>query len=154
MKLPVLALVMFSMSSVAVANEVQINITGKEERKSYDDSPLCELAYDITNNSTGTIYYLRVSIDAWDDRGDKYDEMLVSSLDNGGGFRGRTPIPVGSTAKFKMDNGFKGRCEYLQKVAVTEIKPEYCNIRMLPEEADCRNIVAVTSSVEGLVVEN
>ena len=154
MKLVKFLIAALAFGSAAEANEVRVEITGKEERKMFDDSIVCELAYNITNNSTGTIYYLRIDVDAWDDRGDKYDELLAASIGNGGGFSGRTAIPVGSTAKFEMENGFKGRCEYLERVDVTEIEPEYCNIRMLSEEADCRDIVSVVSSVDGLVVND
>jgi len=143
----------FLMTQVTHADEILINIVGVDEKQGYDGKPVCELKYDITNNSTGTIYYISVNVDGWDDRDSKLDEVLNSSLDNGGGFGGRKPIAVGSTLNFEMDMGFKTTCKYMAKVKVTGIKPEYCNIRMLPENTSCEKIVKVTSSVSNIRVE-
>ena len=143
----------FLMTQVTHADEILINIVGVNDKQGYDGTPVCELKYDITNNSTGTIYYLSVNVDGWDDRDSKLDEVLNSSLGNGGGFSGRKPIAVGSTINFEMDMGFKTVCKYMGKVKVTGIEPEYCNIRMLPENASCEKIVKVTSSVSKISVE-
>ena len=143
---------LFSASQVIFANEILINITGGKERKSYDGKPICELQYDITNKSTGTIHYLSVNIDGWDDRGDKLDGVLGASLSNAAGF-GRKSIAVDSVLNFKQSSGFKTQCKYMGKIKVTGIKPEYCNIRMLPENANCEKLVKVTSSVDTIKVE-
>lgn len=144
----------FSIAKAAPANEIIINITGKNAKETYDKKPLCKLQYDITNNSTGTIYYLRAHVDGWDDRGDQVDEMLFSSIDNvGPGFSGRVPIRVGNTIGFEMEYGFEVRCQYLAKIIIEKIQPENCNIRMLPEDADCIDIVVFKSSVDGLTAE-
>lgn len=137
---------------VTFANEILINVTGGKERTSFDGKPICELQYDITNKSTGTIHYLSVNVDGWDDRGDKLDEMLSSSLDNSAGL-GRKPIAVGSTLNFEQRSGFKTKCKYMGKIKVTGIKPEYCNIRMLPENANCEKLIKVTSAVESIKVD-
>jgi hypothetical protein len=142
----------FSAMQVTFANEILINITGGKERKSYDGKPICELQYDITNKSTGTIHYLSVSVDGWDDRGDKLDEILGASLGNSAGF-GKKPIAVDNTVNFKQSSGFKTQCKYMGKIKVTGIKPEYCNIRMLPEDANCEKLVKVMSSVDSIKVE-
>ena len=143
----------FVATQVAYANEILINITGSEERKSFGGKVICELKYDITNNSTGTIYYLSLSVDGWDDRGTKLDEVLGATLGNSGSGFGKKPIAVGTTLNFKADAGFKTPCKYMGKIKVTGIEPEYCNIRMLPENANCEKIVKLTSSVANIKVE-
>ena len=135
------------------ASEIVIDITGSKERQDYSGKDICELQYSITNNSFGTVYYLSVSVDGWDDRGDKLDEVLSSSFTNGGGFRGKTPIAVGTSLDFTMDTGFKSKCQYVAEVKVTGIKPEYCNIRMMPENASCEEIVKVKSSVANITIK-
>ena len=140
-------------AQTAFSNEISINITGSEGRKSYDGKPICELKYDITNNSTGTIYYLSVSVDGWDDRGTELDEVLGASLGNAAGFAGRKPIAVGATLGFKQDSGFKTNCDYMGKIKVMGIKPEYCNVRMLPEDVNCEDIVKVTSELGNVTID-
>ena len=100
-------------AQTAFSNEININITGSEERKSYDGKPICEPKYDNTNNSTGMIYYLSFSVDGWDDRGAELDEVLGASLGNAAGFSGRKPIAVGATLRFKQDSGLKTNCDYM-----------------------------------------
>lgn len=144
--------VLYFSAGMAHANEIIINVTGSQQRESFDGKPICELTYDITNNSTGTIHYLSVSIDGWDDRGTKLDELLGASFSNVNLFS-RTPISTGSTVSFEQDNGFKTPCEYLGSIQVTEVKPEYCNIRMLPEDINCFEIITVTSSVGSITLK-
>lgn len=140
----------------AAADGIQIDIVGKVEGSSADGSPICKLEYELVNDSTGTIYYLRVPIEAWDDRGNKYDQIGFTAYvgNDGGMFAGSVPVALGSSARFTMSNQFRGMCQYLVRVVVNEIDPEDCNIRMLPEDADCDELVSVTSSVEGLDVKN
>ena len=145
-------IIMFATTQATFASEILINITGSEERNDFSGKPICELQYDITNQSTGTIYYLSVSVDGWDDRGDKLDEVLGASLSNSAGL-GRKPIAVGSTLNFEQDKGFKTQCKYMGKIKVTGVKPEYCNIRMLPENADCAKLIKVTSELSNVVID-
>lgn len=138
----------------AAAESININIVDLiDERNEFLEGDYCNIEYEISNNSVGTIYLLRVAIDAWDDRGQKLDEMLSSSIENGGGFAGYTPIPVGSTSRFEIDSGFKVRCKYLAKIQIVELKPEYCNVRMLPEDTNCRSLLNFESSVDGVDIE-
>jgi hypothetical protein len=154
MKLAYVVAALTLIASPTIADDIKISITGKTERAGFDGLPICELQYDITNGSTGTLYYLTVSIDGWDDRGEKLDELLSASLSNNGGLSGKTALGVGSTASFKMDMGFKVRCQYLAKVGNIEVKPEYCNIRMLPENVDCQKMIQVSSKISDLIVED
>lgn len=112
-----------------------------------------ELVYDITNNATGMLHCLSVPVDAWDDRGDKYDEFLFSAIENGDGLSSATAVPLGSTARCTMDNGFKERCEYLTRIEISDIQPQRCNIRMLPGNADWNSIVSTSSAVENNTVQ-
>ena len=153
--LRVVLLVIFFMlpAGSLLSNEILINVTGSEERKSYDGKPICDFTYDITNNSTGTIYKLSVEIDGWDDRGTKVDEdVFGAALDNSYVFDSK-PIGLGSTLKFKQRFGFESPCKYMQKIKMTEITPQNCNIRMLPENVNCEKIVRIKSSVQGLIIE-
>ena len=140
-------------AQTAFSNEISINITGSKESNGFDGKPICKLKYDITNNSTGTIYYLSVSVDGWDDRGTELDEGLGASLGNADGFFGRKPIAVGATLGFKQGSGFETKCDYMGKIKVMGIKPEYCNIRMLPEDVNCEEIVKVTSELGNVTID-
>lgn len=142
-----------TIGSLANANEINITITGLSERTNIYDRPVCELDYDVTNISTGTIYYILANIDGWDDRGESLEKMFGSSLGN---VRGMTPmpIPLGTTQSFDGGGQFETRCAYLKEIQFTGVNPAYCNIRMLPEDVNCTDIVNLTSSVEGLVVVN
>jgi hypothetical protein len=140
-------------ASPSLANDVQIVVTGKKERISFDGAPICELRYDITNNSTGTLYYLTVGIDGWDDRGEKLDEIISASLSNSQKF-GQKEVAVGSTVSFEAEMGFKVSCKYLAKIRVDDVKPEFCNIRMLPENANCSEIVSVSSKDTSIAVDD
>jgi len=42
----------------------------------------------------------------------------------------------------------KGKCQYVQDIFLKEVKPEKCNIRMMPEDADCLTIVNPISRID------
>ena len=56
-------------------------------------------------------------------------------------------IKVGNAATFKSLH-LKGKCQYIQDIFLKEVKPEKCNIRMMPEEADCLTIVNPISRID------
>ena len=135
----------------AFANSIDVRVTGVKDDVDYSGKSTCDLEYSITNNSMGTVHYFSVNLDAWDDRGEKIDEVLGASIDNSKGFS-RVPIAVGGTFRSKMTGGFKAKCKYIGKVKFVEIKPEYCNIRMLPEDADCFKMLRIGSTVPTIKV--
>jgi hypothetical protein len=155
LKKTILGLMLVLLVDVSVANEILVNITGFEERKQFDGKlSVCEFKYDITNNSTGTLHRIQLELDGWDDRGAILDDVSSMQLDNGFYDRQIVSIAVGSTASFQSVSGFKTECAWMGKIKVTNVHPAHCNVRMLPEDVDCEDILWVTSSIESLEVEN
>ncbi len=131
--------------------EIVITITGLSERTNIYGRPVCQLKYNVTNLSTGTIYYILADIDGWDDRGEMLEEMLGSSLGN---VRGMTPVPIALETTQNFDGGgqFETRCEYLADIQFTNINPAYCNIRMLPEGVNCNDLISLRSNVDQITI--
>lgn len=137
----------------AEANEVIIRITGVEERKDYfSGETVCDLEYEIENNSTGTIYGLVVHLNAWDDRGDRlsnFGSPLENVLDGSS-----SAIAVGETERYRGRNsrgGFETECQYLRTVRVSSISDGFCNIRMFPDDIACEDVVTLISSIPQIV---
>jgi cell division septation protein DedD len=131
------------------SNTITINITGFVEDTDWQEIPHCKLIYEIENNAMGTIHRLGVDVHAWTDR----EEQLTSSLSNWS-HTSLLPIARGETESFRQLSGLESRCEYLERLQIYNVEPQYCNIRMLPEDADCLGMITLTSSIEGLVVLN
>lgn len=138
--------------ATAFANEVLIELTGKVEREYYGGK-LCDLEFNLTNNSFGTLYRIYINVDGWDDRGEKFDELLSFSMDNShGGWGGKTPVAKGTTQSFK-GGSFKGSCKWLDKIKIGKLDNDDCNIRMMPEEVNCSDILKVLPGSTGLKID-
>ncbi len=78
--------------------------------------------------------------------------FLSAALENTKGL-GRLPIPVGSTQKFEMDKDLRQNVSIWVELKLQMLNQNTCNIRMLPENADCRDMIKIRSNVETILVE-
>lgn len=148
----VLMMIILMTPGMAFANEVVIELTGKVERESLGDK-LCDLEFNLTNNSFGTLYEISIPIDGWDDRGEKFDELLAFTMKNSnGGWGDKTPVAKSATVSFK-GGSFKGSCKWLDKIKIGKLDNDDCNIRMMPEEVNCDDILKVLPGSTGLKID-
>ena len=70
----------------SLANSIIVNLVSYEDKKDYADNDTCELEFDITNNSWGTMYSYKIETEVFDDRGDKVEQnIMFSKIDAFGG---------------------------------------------------------------------
>ena len=122
----------------------------EQKTNSYDDTPYCALSYSITNNSWGTLYKIRVKTEAFDDRDTKLDDYgLGGNILNpfSGWFDDQKFISVGDM-KQVTNLEFGGQCKYMGTINALEVKPEDCNIRMMPEDGNCLDILDLKSKID------
>jgi len=141
-----------SESNEAVDNSkphIIVELISYEDKQDYEDKPVCELEFTVTNNSFGTMYDYRISTETFDDRGDKMDEYAMDDkIDAFGDFWSfDEDIKVGNSATSKSLQ-LKGKCSYVQDIYMTEVKNRYCNIRMLPDGFDCLSLVQPVSKID------
>ena len=134
---------------------IHFDIIGLQDDQNYTTVfPSVNLEFSLNNQSTGSIYSISVRVDVWDDRGDQMEPQLGSIVLSTDEFWSGSDIviPQGETVNILQQRGAKGRCKYLSEVAVTGVDPKNCNIRNLPEEANCLEMVRLTSSVESVKI--
>ena len=130
------------------ATSIDVILVGYEDDKDYEDNPTCELEFTFGNNAWGTLYGLSIETEVFDDRGDKMDDYgFNSKIEAFELFSDIKNIKVGNAATFKSLH-LKGKCQYVQDIYLKEVKPEKCNIRMMPEDADCLTIVNPISKID------
>ena len=56
-------------------------------------------------------------------------------------------INVGNSATSKSLH-LNGKCKYIAIIKMTKVKPNHCNIRKMPEEANCLDIVTASSKID------
>lgn len=138
---------LFGISNIQ-ATSIDLVLVGYEDEKDYEDNPTCKLEFTFGNNSWGTLYGLSIETEVYDDRGDKMDDYGFSSkIEAFELFSDIKSIKVGNAATFKSLH-LKGKCQYVQDIFLKEVKPEKCNIRMMPEDADCLTIVNPISRID------
>ena len=138
---------LFGISNIQ-ATSIDLVLVGYEDEKDYEDNPTCKLEFTFGNNSWGTLYGLSIETEVYDDRGDKMDDYgFNSKIEAFELFSDIKSIKVGNAATFKSLH-LKGKCQYVQDIFLKEVKPEKCNIRMMPEEADCLTIVNPISRID------
>lgn len=146
------ALILFVSASAAYSQSIDVTIiSAKDETSSFGEKKeQCELGFEITNNSWGTLYRINVPLNATDDRGRGVDELLVASANNSNVFTW-VPIAKGETVKVKGDATFKEACKYIESVSLDgEIDDKDCAIRMMPEQASCSDVVTLRSKLENI----
>ena len=128
---------------------VIVELISYEDLKDYEEKPYCELEFTFTNNSYGTIYEMDIETESFDDRGDKLDDYAFKSKIQAFGdfWSMEEEIKVGNSATSKSLS-LKTKCQYVQDIYMTEVKNKNCNIRMLPEDADCLDLVQASSKID------
>ena len=151
-KLLVLLFSIFFLSSPAVSNANSPSITVK--LLSYQqDSDHCDLIYSISNNSWGTMKGLFITTEAFDDRGVKIDSYAWGEYMDPFGvyFNPLISIPKGGIAK-SDDLMYEGQCKYIRTINVLEVKDKWCNIKMMPDEAICYDIIDFKSNIDHITL--
>ena len=151
-KLLLILFSLFFLSSPSASNDNSPSITVK--LLSYQqDSSHCNLTYSISNNSWGSIRGLFIRTEAFDDRGVEIDGYAmgdyISPFD--AYFDPLISIPVGGIAK-SDDLMYKGKCKYIEIINVLEVDEKNCNIRMMPDEATCSNIMVYKSNIQHITL--
>lgn len=134
---------------------LDVKLISYEDKKSYDGTAQCELEFSFTNNSWGTIYGLRIDTEVFDDRKSKVSSNIIMSQITPFAmiFGDVTSIRLGNSATAKSLT-VNEKCEYIGEIFMTKIKQENCNIRMMPEEAKCINIVRGSSDISHINLIN
>ncbi len=147
MKFYLFFLALFFISTNSFSKDIVINITGYKDSKSLiDKTSQCNLTLDITNNSYGTIYWLDVEVDVIDDRGEKVKVVGFDNTIGNSSIIDRKPIPLGKTVSFKSDMTLQTQCKFIDKYNFIKVKPKNCNIRMLPENINCFDLLKFKKS--------
>ncbi|MAE07699.1 MAG: hypothetical protein CL661_02940 [Bacteroidetes bacterium] len=114
------------------------------EIKSYKKGELfpnkCEFLFKIENNTNyGTMYRAELSAHAINDKGEKIS--VGSGLAKHGELTNIEPLKIGnsSVGVFLVDS----KCKYIKKIEIDNLFPSYCEIRNLPEEVNCYNLVKI-----------
>lgn len=139
-------------TSIAKANpSITIELLSYEQKaSSLDDVPYCEISYVITNNSWGTLYGIRVETEAYDDRGTKLDYYGLDGkyIDPfSGWFDSQVLIRKGDMKQLN-NLEYSGKCNFIKNINATEVAPEDCNARMMPEDGSCFDVLTLRSSID------
>ena len=141
-------LAMISSISNAGNLSISVDLLSYEQKKDY-----CSLTYSVTNNSWGTMYGLRITTEAFDDRGSRLDGYAFGSTMNpfAAFWNPLVSIPSGSETT-SSDLKYKGQCKYMGSINALEVPVNDCNIRMMPEEANCIDIIEFKSSIDHITL--
>jgi|TARA_B100001971_G_C18196736_1_gene541956 hypothetical protein len=133
----------------AFSESINVELISYEDKKDFEGKDTCELEFTFTNNAWGTIYGLSINTESYDDRESKIDGNLFSQTITPFAiiFGDVTSIKKGNTATAKSLN-VDSKCKYIEIVYMTKVKQENCNIRMMPEEANCLDIVTASSKID------
>ena len=152
--LQVLFFILSTIPIISIAQDepsITIELLSYEQKvSSLDDVPYCEISYAITNNSWGTLYGIRVETEAYDDRGTKLDYYGLGGkyIDPfSGWFDSQVLIRKGDMKQLNNLEYF-GKCDFIATINATEVAPEDCNARMMPEDGSCFNVLTLRSSID------
>jgi len=130
---------------------ISIELLSYEQKiGAYDDKPYCSISYNLVNNSWGTLYGIRLITEAFDDRETKLDDYgLGGNVINPFGSLFDNQILVAKGDMKQISNlEFEGTCKYMGAVYALEVPPEDCNIRMMPEDGSCFDILNLKSKID------
>jgi|TARA_B100000929_G_scaffold89870_1_gene70407 hypothetical protein len=133
----------------ALSESINVELISYEDKKDFTGKDTCELEFTYTNNSWGTIYDLGIDTESYDDRDSKLEANIMQSRISPFAiiFGDVTAIKKGNTATAKSLL-LKSKCKYIAIVYMTKVKPQNCNIRMMPEEANCLDIITASSKID------
>ncbi len=133
----------------ALSESINIELISYEDKKDFQEKDACELEFTFTNNAWGTIYGLSIDTESYDDRESKIDGNMFTQKITPFAiiFGDITSIKKGNTATAKSLT-LDSKCKYKEIVYMTKVKPQNCNIRMMPEEANCLDIITASSKID------
>ena len=143
--------ILFLFTASANSKNINIELISYEEKEDILEKGKynCQLEFTFTNNSWGTMYALKVDTEAFDDREDKMSDYAFAKYINpfAGIFSKIDKIGLGNSATSKSLH-LKGKCKYISVIIMKEVKPEHCNIRQMPEDANCLDIITASSKID------
>tara|TARA_B100001964_G_scaffold239782_1_gene308096 strand:- start:62 stop:550 length:489 start_codon:yes stop_codon:yes gene_type:complete len=140
-------------SNSVFANQVNIKLVSYKDEEAITGHKLCSFQFEYTNNSWGTIYNMPMHVVTYNDRDEQVEETLITNKIGPNGIytfessKIKEPLLVGSKTK-NWTYTVISKCEYVRKIIITEPRTEDCNIRMMPEEATCKDIIKTTSDID------
>jgi len=147
-----LLFILLLISLPTIAESINVELISYEDKSNmFDDTAYCELEFSFTNNSWGTIYGLSIEAESFDDRGDKVSASFIEgNIDAFGGILNDIDkILLGNSVTTKSLN-VDSKCKYIERINLIDVKPQNCNIRNMPENANCLAIINPTSSISSI----
>ena len=137
----------------ALSESISLELIAYEDKKDFQEKDTCELEFTFTNNAWGTIYDLGIDTESYDDRESKIDGNLFSQKITPFAiiFGDVTSIRKGNTATAKSLT-LDSKCKYIETIYMTKVEQKNCNIRMMPEDANCLDIIAASSKINHIKV--
>jgi hypothetical protein len=121
----------------------------KDSKSMMDKSKRCKLTFRFENQSYGTINSLSVSLDGFDDRGERVGEVLGADADPFEFSFRKKSMPIGGSLT-STGTTFKTGCKYLRKVKAVKVPDKFCIIRNLPEKVNCLDLIRTKSEVANI----
>ena len=137
----------------ALSESISLELIAYEDKKDFQEKDTCELEFTFTNNAWGTIYDLGIDTESYDDRESKIDGNLFSQKITPFAiiFGDVTSIRKGNTATAKSLT-LDSKCKYIETIYMTKVEQKNCNIRMMPEDANCLDIITASSKINHIKV--
>lgn len=132
-----------SVKSTSIQPEIIIDFLKLETNKWNEKE--CDINYELKNLSTGTLHNIYIKFSGRDDRGRDVTFSVMGhdiTLDQ--------PVELGGSS-FGVIEGFETKCKYLQEINVRRVND--CNVRMMPEDAECRDWLTLKSNLEQLILK-
>ena len=128
--------------------KVIVSVAGKKDVEKVGRK-MCEVTFNIQNNSFGTINGLGVRVKAENDRGQAVRGFGIPQIRNVKRF---VPEPISKGGVMANAKGaiFEEECKYLKTVSIdrNKVDESSCNVRMMPEDSSCKQIVVVINAGE------
>lgn len=137
----------------ALSENINLELIAYEDKKDFQEKDTCELEFSFTNNAWGTIYALGIDTESYDDRESKLDgNMFAQKITPFAMIFGDvTSIRKGNTATAKSLT-LDSKCKYIETIYMTKVEQKNCNIRMMPEDANCLDIIVASSKIDHIKI--
>ena len=137
----------------ALSENINLELIAYEDKKDFQGKDTCELEFTFTNNAWGTIYDLGIDTESYDDRESKIDGNIFSQKITPFAiiFGDVTSIRKGNTATAKSLT-LDSKCKYIETIYMTKVEQKNCNIRMMPEDANCLDIITASSKINHIKI--
>ena len=137
----------------ALSEDISVELIAYEDKKDFQEKDTCELEFTFTNNAWGTIYDLGIDTESYDDRESKIVGNMFSQKITPFAiiFGDVTSIRKGNTATAKSLT-LDSKCKYIETIYMTKVEQKNCNIRMMPEDANCLDIITASSKINHIKI--